>query len=209
MFQDREEAGERLAEACAGRVEPGALVLGIPRGGVIVALVVARSLGADLDVVVPHKLGAPGNPELAVGAVMYDGTVVLDEHVLTQLKIDRAYPPQEIARQRVEIERRLRLYRGVPEEADPAGRECVVVDDGMATGATADAAIRSLIARGAKRVVLAVPVAPRQAIDRARSAGAEVVCLESPEPFFAVGQWYETFGQISDDEVLAGLRKRL
>jgi putative phosphoribosyl transferase len=205
VFRDRVEAGERLATALDGRVGADALVLGIPRGGVVVAKAVARALGATLDVVVPHKLGAPWNSELAVGAVTHDGTVVLDQHIVAALHISESYLEQEIERQRAEIDRRLTAYRGAPEEPDPKDRTCVVVDDGMATGATADAAMRSLKARGAARALLAVPVASRQAVERLEAVADEVLCLEQPEPFFAVGQWFDHFGQVTDEEVLEAM----
>lgn len=208
MFADRIDAGGRLGEALAARdtFDETALVLGIPRGGVIVARRVADRLGTTLDVVVPHKLGAPYNAELAIGAVTIDGTVVVDRLLLAALAVPDGYVEAERERQVAEIARRLEAYRGSPDEADPAGRACVVVDDGMATGATAEAAVRSLRSRGASLVALAVPVASRQAVERLGRVADDVVCLAQPHEFLAVGQWFLDFGQVSDEEVVAALR---
>jgi predicted phosphoribosyltransferase len=206
MFADRVDAGRKLALALEGRGLEHALVLGIPRGGVIVALEVATLLGAPLDVVIPHKLGAPSNAELGVGAVAADGTRVLDERLVRALRVEPEYIEAETIRQRAEIERRLRTYRASASEPDVAGRTCVLVDDGMATGATAEVAAVSLRRRGARRVVLAVPVGPDEAVRRLRGAADDVVSLQTPEPFYAVGQWYERFEQVTDEEVLDALR---
>jgi putative phosphoribosyl transferase len=203
IFADRREAGQRLGAALGER--PGAVVLGIPRGGVIVAAEVAAAIGATLDVVVPRKLGAPGNPELGIGAVTADGTVVLDERLVRILGVTDDYIAREVARQVAEIHRRLERYRAGRPPVDLGGRECIVVDDGVATGGTAEAALRSVRAQGASHVVLAVPVAPAESVERLRSVADEVVCLATPSPFAAVGQWYVQFPQVSDEEVLAAL----
>jgi len=205
MFFDRTDAGARLAK----EMPPGlddALVLGIPRGGVVVAAAVAAAMSAHLDVIVVHKLGAPGNPELAIGAVGPDGTVVLDEHALAVIgEVDDAHLQGEAARQREEIERRLEVYAGglVP---DVAGRTCVLVDDGIATGSTARAALLWLRARGAARTVLAVPVAPARSIETFRDLADDIVCLARPPVFYAVGEWYRVFDDVADETVLDALR---
>lgn len=204
MFSDRTQAGERLAEALAGFPEHDC-VLGIPRGGVVVALAVAQRLQRPLDVVVPRKLGAPVNAELAIGAVAIDGTTVLDRETTAALGVTDGFLNEEIGRQMAEIQRRLHTYRGEPNERDVAGQACIVVDDGLATGATAHAAVASLKNRGAATVTLAVPVGSRQAIRRLRSVSDRVVCLETPVLFVAVGQWYEHFEQTSDAEVVDAL----
>lgn len=211
MYRDRIDAGEHLAEAllAAGVVADGdTLVLGIPRGGVVAARIIADRLNASLDVVVPHKLGAPWNPELAIGAVAADGPPVVDEHLIRMLRIPLSYVESETARQRTEIDRRLHAYRGSERVVDPAGRVCVVVDDGMATGSTVEAAVRALRARGAARIVVAVPVASASAVDRIRAVADDVVCPLVPEDFAAVGQWYERFDQVSDASVIATLMAR-
>ena len=205
IFADRREAGERLAQALR-HLEPNALVLAIPRGGVIVGDVVARELGVPLDVVVPRKVGAPGNPELAIGAVA-PGIRVLDTRMVRALGVSERYLEREIATQEAEIERRQQAYRAGRPSQPVSGRVAVVVDDGVATGSTAVAALRWARAQGAERVVLAVPVAPPQTIDRLRVEADEVVALETPQPFLAVGEWYRDFDQTTDEQVVSALAR--
>jgi predicted phosphoribosyltransferase len=205
IFADRRDAGRRLGEALGPR--PEWLVLGIPRGGVIVAAEVAAATAGALDVVVPRKLGAPGNPELGIGAVAADGTSVLDERLVRALGVSEAYVAKEIAHQIGEINRRTELYRRGRPPLDVSGRDCIVVDDGVATGGTAEVALRSLSRQRAAKVTLAIPVAPLESLDRLRAACDDVVCLQSPTPFAAVGQWYVHFSQVTDDEVLEALEK--
>jgi putative phosphoribosyl transferase len=206
MFEDRERAGEALAAAVASRIEGPATVLAVPRGGVVVAVPVARALGAPLDVVIPRKLGAPGNPELAIGAIA-PGVRVLHERAIRQLGVSDGYVEAEVVRQEGEIARREAAYRGGRAAAPVAGRTAVVVDDGVATGATAVAALRWARAAGAARVVFAAPVGPPAARARLAPECDEVVLLREPEAFFAVGEWYGDFRQVSDDEVVAILRE--
>jgi predicted phosphoribosyltransferase len=183
------------------------VVLGVPRGGVVVAAEVARALGAELDIAVPRKLRAPHNPELAVGAVAEDGSVYVDERVATSLGVPPEYLQQEAAWQLEEIRRRLEAYRQGRPACELAGRTVVLVDDGIATGSTMVAAVRSVRRRGAARVVVAVPVAPPEAVRRLRVEGCEVVCAREDPLFVAVGQFYEDFTQVSDEEVQALLRE--
>ncbi len=204
IFSDRLEAGRKLGEALGER--PGTLVLGIPRGGVIVAAEVAPGTGGTLDVVVPRKLGAPVNPELGIGAVAADGTTVLDERLVQTLRVTDEYIAAEVVRQLEEIARRLEIYRAGRPPLDVVGKDVIVVDDGVATGNTAEVALRSLKAQDARSVVLAVPVAPKESVDRLEEIADEVVVLATPEPFAAVGQWYGRFPQVSDAEVLEALR---
>jgi putative phosphoribosyl transferase len=204
IFEDRRDAGERLAQALAGLRGADAAVLAIPRGGVVVAEVVARELGLPLDVVVPRKIGAPGNPELGLGAIA-PGVRVLDDRMLDALRVSPEYLERETHAQEREIERRLALYRAGRPPVDVAGRTAIVVDDGVATGGTAVAALRWARAAGAARVVLAVPVAPGSTVGRLREEADEVVALATPEPFYAVGEWYRRFDQTSDDEVVRAL----
>ena len=205
IFTDRRDAGERLAQALR-HLGPNALVLAIPRGGVIVGEVVARELGEPLDVVVPRKVGAPGNPELAFGAVA-PGVRVLDPRMIRALGVSERYLEREIASQEAEIERRQRAYRGGRPPQPIPGRVAIVVDDGVATGSTAVAALRWARAQGAERVVLAVPVAPPQTIERLRAEADEVVALETPQPFLAVGEWYRDFDQTTDEQVVSALAR--
>jgi putative phosphoribosyl transferase len=205
LFADRTDAGRRLGERLAAEVAGEAVVLGIPRGGVVVAAEVAKALHAPLDVVVPRKVGAPFNPELGLGAIA-PGVRVLDHRLIAELGVPRAYLDREIAAQEREIERRQAVYRGGRPPLDVRGRVAVVVDDGVATGGTAVAALRWARAAGASEVVLAVPVAPPQSMPMLRAESDRVVALATPDQFHAVGQWYRDFDQVPDATVVALLQ---
>lgn len=206
MFQDRAEAGRRLAEALAHLGREDAVVLAIPRGGVQVGAEVARMWGWSLDIVIPRKVRAPGNQELGLGAVA-PGVRVLDERMVRALHVSPEYLEKEIAVEEEEIRRRSEAYRAGRPPVDLQGKVAVVVDDGVATGGTATAAVRWARAQGAARVILAVPVAPAEALANLAKEADEVVCLATPEPFYAVGQWYASFPQIPDQEVVRMLRE--
>jgi len=201
MFSDRVEAGKRLAEALDHLDGEEVVVLGVPRGGVVVAAEVAAQHGWPLDIVVPRKVGAPFNPELGLGAIA-PGVRVLDERMLRTLGVSEEYLEDEIRKQEEEIRRRTEAYRRGKAPVELAGKTVVIVDDGIATGGTAIAAVRWAKAQGAKRVVPAVPVAPREAVAKLSKEADEVVALAVPEPFFAVGQWYGDFPQTSDEQVV-------
>jgi putative phosphoribosyl transferase len=201
VFADRRDAGDQLAASLGHLAGEDAVVLGIPRGGVEVAAIVARALGAPLDVVIPRKIGAPGNPELGLGAVAGD-VEVLDERLIAMLGVSDEYLRGEIDTQRQEIARRSAVYRGDRPEVPLEGKIAVVVDDGVATGGTAAAAVRWARAQGASRVILAVPVAPAEAVRRLSKDADEVRVLAQPEPFYAVGQWYRDFPQVEDRRVI-------
>lgn len=202
LFRDRIDAGRKLAALLKKLSGEDVIVLALPRGGVPVAAEIARSLGAPLDVVLPRKLGAPGDPELALGAVAEDGTVVIDQQLATLVGASGSYIEQAVARESREIERRSRLYRGRRPAPDVQGKTVVVVDDGMATGYTMLAAVRGLEKAGAGRVIVAVPVASHDSVARLSREADEVVVLDAPEVFWAVGQFYESFPQMTDEEVL-------
>lgn len=202
-FRDRCDAGRRLGQALAARAPSDAVVVGLPRGGVPVAAEVARALGAPLDVVVVRKLGVPGQPELAMGAIGDDGVRVLNEDVLRLREVSPEALATVEARERAELERRVRRYRAGRTRLDLQGRTVVVVDDGVATGATARAAVAIVRALGADRVVLALPVAPPETAAALRSVADEVVVLVEPERMWAVGEWYDDFVATTDDEVVA------
>jgi predicted phosphoribosyltransferase len=203
-FADRGEAGRLLGEALAARAPGEAIVYALPRGGVPVGLEVARALDAPLDLALVRKIGAPGQPELALGAVV-DGEhphMVVNQDLLRATGATSAYLEREKALQLAEIERRRRLYLSGRPHADPGGKTAIIVDDGLATGATALAAIRALRDRGARRIILAVPVAPPETADAMRAEVDDFVCLAEPSAFFGVGAFYDDFHQLTDNEVI-------
>jgi predicted phosphoribosyltransferase len=202
-FRDRAEAGQLLAKELERlRGLDGLLVLGIPRGGVVVAFEVAKELDAPLDVYITRKIGAPHNPELAIGAVASDGAIVLDQDLIQRLSVSDGYVQQETDRQRREIARRLAAYRGAQAELNLAAKTVVLVDDGVATGATVLASLRAIRARQPARLMLAVPVGPPETIHQLSQEADEVVCLHTPDVFWAVGAFYGVFDQTSDGEVV-------
>lgn len=207
-FQDRAEAGQLLAKELEWlRGLESLLVLGIPRGGVVVAYEVAKELDAPLDVYITRKIGAPHNPELAIGAVASDGTVVLDQALIRRLSVSDGYVQQETARQRREIDRRLAAYRGAQAELNLTAKTVVLVDDGVATGATVLASLRAIRERQPARLILAVPVGPPDTIHQLSQEVEQVVCLHTPEMFWAVGAFYAVFDQTSDTEVVRLLKE--
>jgi putative phosphoribosyl transferase len=201
-FRDRREAGRRLAERLSNLRSSQPLVLGLPRGGVPVGYEVARALDAPLDVLVVRKLGVPFQPELGMGAVGEDDVRVLNPEVLREAGVTQAQVAQVEARERAEVEERAQRLRGGRPTVPLAGRTVIIVDDGLATGGTARAAIHVVRARGAERVVLAVPVAPPDTVASLSREADDVVALETPEPFFAIGGWYADFTPTSDAEVV-------
>lgn len=207
-FQDRQDAGRQLAEALAGRRLDAPIVLGLPRGGVVVAAEVAARLDAPLDVVVVRKIGPPGNPELGVGAVGEGDVEVLDQAALDTLGLTREMLEASIASERDELARRVERFRGGGAGHDVAQRTVVVVDDGLATGVTAEAAARVLRERGARRIVLALPVASSQGLARLEPLVDEVVCLAPSDHLRAVGLWYADFDQTTDAQVADLLAER-
>jgi len=205
FFLDRRDAGRQLAAELEGFEGAGVVVLGLPRGGVPVAAEVAAALGAVLDVCLVRKLGVPYRPELAMGAIGEDGVRVVNEDVVRTAEVSaRALAAVEEREQEV-LRRRSRRYRGAREPVPLDGRTVLVVDDGVATGATARAACRIARARGAARTVLAVPVAPRDLAGRMGRDADEVVCVHAPLDFAAIGQFYADFAQVTDEEVVACL----
>ena len=208
MFLDRVEAGRQLAEALADLSDcpDPIIVLAIPRGGVVVAREVARALHAPIDICLTHKIGAPGNPELAIGAVADDGTTILDEFLSHSLHVPRQYIEAELQYWKIELARRAEAYRGGRARVPVKDRVAIVIDDGVATGSTLIAALRSTRAAGAKSLIAAVPVGPRDTIERVLSREADrVVCLRAPYDFYAVGAFYRHFEQVSDEEVIEAM----
>jgi predicted phosphoribosyltransferase len=201
LFEDRDEAGRLLGEQLAARGFQRVVVLAIPRGGVVVGRAAASILGAPLDVVVPRKIRAPHNPELGLGAVA-QGVTFLDEHLIGMLDVSLDYLEREIAVELQEVERRSTLYRAGRPGVDLTGRSAVVVDDGVATGGTAIAALRWARMHEVARVVMAAPVAPVPVRSRLEPYADETVILSEPQSFHAVGQFYRDFTQVSDEEVV-------
>jgi putative phosphoribosyl transferase len=203
-FADRTEAGRELGAAVAARLRPDedAVVLGLARGGVVVAAEVARLTGKPLDVVVVRKIGAPENEELAIGAIGEEGEPILNDAAIGEFAIFDEYVSMAVRRAREEMQRRVAAYRQGPRPA-VAGKTAVLVDDGVATGATIEAAIETVKRWGAGRVVVAVPVISRQAEARLRRRVDDLVVLHVPRLFLAVGQFYDEFPQVTDDQVRA------
>ncbi len=205
-FSDRVEAGKRLAaELKDFRGEKG-IVLAIPRGGVIVGYEIAQALNLPLDIIIPHKLGAPDNPELAIGAIAEDGTAILDQNLIAYMGVSREYIAEESERQKKEIQRRLNLYRQGAEEPNLKGQDVIVADDGIATGSTMKAALASLKNRGAATITVAVPVGPSSTIEELKRLADRVICPYTPEYFQAIGQFYSNFTQTTDEEVIELLK---
>lgn len=201
-FISRAEAGHVLAGMLAEyRSLPDVIVLGLPRGGVPVAYEVARGLGAPLDVLVVRKLGVPGHAELALGAIASGGALTLNAEVVAALQLDDATIRAIIGNETRELERRESLYRGDRPPLRVAGHTVILVDDGLATGASMRVAVQALHALEPANIVVAVPVAPPGAAERLAKEGVRVVCAAEPEPFYAVGQWYDDFSQTTDAEV--------
>ena len=201
-FRNRTDAGRQLAEKLAAYANrPDVLVLALPRGGVPVAFELARAFGAPLDVFLVRKLGVPGYEELAMGAVATGGVRVLNDEIVRGLGISEHEIDAVVARELRELSRRDRLYRGDRPPSDVAGRTVILVDDGLATGATMRAAVRALRQQQPGRIVAAVPTASPDTCQVLKAEADDVICAITPEPFFAVGHWYDDFTQTTDDEV--------
>ncbi len=205
-FLDRPDAGRRLASRMLHLRAGDVVVLGLPRGGVPVAAEVARALGAPLDVILVRKLGVPVQPELGMGAIGEGGVRIINPEVVAITHVTDAEIAAVERRERAELERRARRFRGDRRRTPLAGRTAIIIDDGIATGSTARAACQVARAQGAVRVVLAVPIAPPSACAALAADADEVICLETPAHFLAIGEWYQDFSQTSDDEVVSLLR---
>jgi predicted phosphoribosyltransferase len=205
VFQDRQQAGERLAQELKERGITGDIVLAVPRGGLPVGHAVAEAMGVPLDIVVARKMGAPGNPELAIGAVASDGSVWRNERLISQLGVNEDFVERARSQEADNARAKFDRYRGDRPEPDLHGKTVLIVDDGVATGATTIACIRLAYSEGAERVILAVPVAPPESVKRLQQEADQVVAVDQPTGFMAVGQFYEQFGQVSDEEAMTYL----
>ena len=206
-FRDREDAGRQLAELLAEYGEEDLIILALPRGGVPVGYEVASALGAPLDVFIARKLGAPERPEFGIGAVAQGGIRVLNERAMKAWDISEDYIERTAAEETAEIERRLRLLRSDRPEPEIRGRTAILIDDGLATGVTARAAVEALHRIAPRRLVLAVPVCAEQTAELFRPVVDELVCLKVPPDLMAISLWYQDFEQVSDEEVIELLER--
>jgi predicted phosphoribosyltransferase len=208
MFENRKDAGEKLVNRLQNyKNRQNTIVVGLPRGGVVVAFEVAQKLQLPLDIVATRKISMPGNPEAAIGAVTPDGNKVFDQDFISEVEIEQDYLDNEIAKEIKEAKRRIKVYRENRKPLNLAGKTVLVIDDGVATGSTIRAAVKSIRSQDAKKIVIAVPVAPREFLKKIASEVDEIVCLETPPYFVAVGEVYKDSTQTSDDEVVRLMRK--
>jgi predicted phosphoribosyltransferase len=211
VYKDRRDAAEFLAQKLDKKYgdsinRENAIILAIPRGGVITGDVIAERLGVSLDVLVSRKVGSPFNPELAVGAVMHDGSFFPNEDIIKMFDLPRTYLDEQVAIQKREIERRLLKFRG-SRDYQLAGKFVILVDDGIATGATVFAAINWLRSQKIRKLIVAVPVGPRDTITKLKTVADDVIVLQTPFLFEAVGEFYEDFSQVIDEDVVETMRK--
>ncbi len=206
-FSSRTEAGLLLAHELEEFRTPKPVVLGIPRGGIITATQIARTLGADLDIVLSHKLGAPANPELAIGAVCENGALYINETIASYVGMDEGYVEKEKKLQMEEITRRVQRYRAVLPKLELDGRVVIITDDGVATGATMQAALWAIRQENPKKVVLALPVGPKDTVTSLSADSDETICLRTPPYFEALGRFYLDFYQVEDAELLEVLER--
>ncbi len=203
VFKDRIDAGKLLAQQLLEyKDKPEVIVLGLPRGGVVTAFEIAKILDVPLDIVVPRKIGAPFNPELAVAAIAEDGSIIINDQLMNNLGLQLDDLQDLITTEKQEAARRMKLYRRGRPPLELAGKTVILVDDGIATGATMRAAISSVRSRGVKSIVVAVPVAPPDAIEEIRSEVEDLVCLFMTENFLGIGDFYDEFPQTEDQEVI-------
>lgn len=209
-FYDRKEAGKKLAIALKKyKRNPDSVVIGLPRGGVVLAFEVAHALELPLDVIFPRKVGAPGNPELAIGAVTETGEGVFNQDLIQMLGVPEAFIEAEVEKEKQVAMRRLSVYRKVKKKVPLEDKTVILVDDGLATGATMQASIQSVRAEGAAKIIVAVPVSPVDTKKEIEEMVDEVVVLETPPFFQAIGQFYVDFGPTEDEEVIALLRQAI
>jgi putative phosphoribosyl transferase len=207
-FKNRPEAGQKLAETL-GKFKDAkdTIILALPRGGVVVGFEVAQKLNLPLDIVVPRKIGAPANPEFAIGAITETGEGIFNEMIIGAYGITESYLQNEIKKEKAEAERRLKLYRGTRSPLDLKNKTVVIVDDGLATGLTMRAAVKTVKILGAGKIIVAIPVTPPDTADLIKKEVDELIYLDAPAFFGAVGEFYDEFGQTTDEEVIDLLKK--
>ena len=204
MFENRRQAGRALADALGPLIRQDLVIFALPRGGLPVAAEIAQQIRAPLDLILVQKLGAPQQRELAIGAVVDGGSpaLILHDDIIKRLRISESFIADAKHEALMEIERRRKIYLKQRPPVSPKDRIIIIVDDGLATGATMEAAIKATRQSGAKKVIVAVPVAPRDTLDRLETLADQIVCLETPLPFWSVGSYYNSFPQVSDEEVI-------
>jgi putative phosphoribosyl transferase len=208
QFRDRADAGQKLVQLLNRyREKKETVVIGLPRGGVVVAWQVAHELHLPLDVICPRKIGAPGNPELAIGAITEEGDPILDFSLIQSMDVSEKYLTERIEMERENARHRVQEYRSDRPPLQLRGQIVILIDDGLATGSTMRAAIASVRARHAHRVVVAVPVSPLDTAEEMKLLSDTFICLDTPAPFYAVGQFYEQFDQVTDEEVIDLLKR--
>jgi putative phosphoribosyl transferase len=208
IFKNRQDAGKQLIKPLAKyQGQKDTIVIGLPRGGVVLAYEVAKGLDLPLDVTCPRKIGAPGNPEFAIGAITETGEGIFNDSVIARLQVPESYLEATIAKERAEAQKRLDRFRGGMPPRDFADKTLIIVDDGLATGSTMKAAIKSMQAAGAKKIVVAIPVSPVETLEEIKQMVDETICLNTPWFFQAVGQFYVSFDQTTDEEVINLMQK--
>jgi len=201
MFLDRMDAGEKLADSLYKFKDEDVIVLAVPRGGLAIAYDTIKRFGLKWDLIIPRKIGAPHNKEFAIGAVSVDGSYFLNKEYVKMLGISQDYIEKEVLEQISEIKRRMKEYRGKDTFPEVKDKTVIIIDDGIATGFTILAVIKAVKKQGAKKIILAIPVGPRETIEEFKEIVDEVICLYIPEKFYAVGSYYENFEQVTDAEV--------
>ena len=207
MFVDRKDAGEKLSIALAKFKDENPIILAIPRGGIVTAYDTIKNFGFEWDLIIPRKISSPHNKEIAIGAISLDETYLFNEKYIDMLNISQEYIKKEIFEQTEEIKRRLNKYKGNDNFPDVKNKTVIIIDDGIATGFTIQAAIKYIKKHNAKKIILAVPVAPQNTISQLEKIVDEVICLFIPYEFYAIGSYYKNFEQTTDEEVFNIVRE--
>jgi putative phosphoribosyl transferase len=201
MFLDRKDAGEKLTDSLEKFKAEDVIVLAVPRGGLAIAYDTVKKFGLEWDLIIPRKIGAPHNKEFAIGAVSVDGSYFINNDYVKRLGISQEYIEKEVSEQTDEIKRRMKAYRGKDTFPEVKDKTVIIIDDGIATGFTILAVVKAVKKQGAKKIILAIPVGPRETIEKFKKLVDEVICLYIPEEFYAVGSYYMNFEQVTEDEV--------